>query len=195
MARSGRLRSATTFPAGRRIVAPSRCSTARRAVEPSAGRGAQWTRLEIDRCRAYGPRETKTIRKPPVTSSFRLSFVAAFAGCLRLRRRLRRSSISSTANRPARRHSGWRGRSGRRRRACCARQPARGRTSPGLRPDRGIGERAASARGAVAEVPPGRRIPVRRSLRRRAAGFGCRRSAPGPGSAGRRSKASKVGRI
>ena len=42
------------------------------------------TRLEIDRCGAYGPVKTNPIRKPPVTSSFRPRLVAAFVACLAL---------------------------------------------------------------------------------------------------------------
>ena len=107
-----------------------------------------------------------------MTSSFRLSLVAAFAVCLAI------ASAGSSAVRylppsgsPARRHSRRSGgRSRRRGRARAAHQPTRGGASPGQRPDRGIGERRAPARGAVAEVPPGRGIPIRRSLRGRPAG-------------------------
>src|SRR3984957_1451739 len=87
MARSGRSRSVTTFPAGRRTVAPSPCSTAPpAAVEAILQVGAHETamRLKVDRCGAYGPRETNPIRKLLVPSLFRLSLVAACVACLAL---------------------------------------------------------------------------------------------------------------
>ena len=41
-------------------------------------------RLKVDRCRAYGPVETNPIRKTPVPSLFRLRLIATLAACLAL---------------------------------------------------------------------------------------------------------------
>ena len=97
-----------------------------------------------------------------MTSLFRPRLIAAFVACLALAAPAqaqfdpfhRQAAAGRRSGRPER----GRGTGG-------AHQPARGGASPGQRPDRGTGERPASARGAAAEIPPGRRIPVRRSLR------------------------------